>query len=164
MNRREFTRGLAALGLTPALPVPAIGSPAAVATATADKMYFVGWYTAKLNKTCSPEVLVSELNVNSDVAHQIFNKLVKTNTITPPNALGISQTVDPLRDTLRRANRQTLKRVVTEKSKTLKRHMLEASEDDPEINNDEIPVESDEATQDLTLPEDHDTLDGDQLT
>lgn len=51
-------------------------------------MYFMGWYTARLHKTCSPEMLVSKLNVDLDVAKQIFGKLVNSETISAPNALG----------------------------------------------------------------------------
>lgn len=132
MNRREFTRGLAALGLTPALPVPAIGAGStgtAIATATADKMYFVGWYTARLNKSCSPQVLMSELNVNPDVAREIFGKLVKNNTVSAPNALGISKTVDPLSDSYRQVARKAAKRVLTQKSDLLTRDNLAKTKD-----------------------------------
>lgn len=75
MNRRGFTRGLASLGLTPALPLPAFGAGSAstaAAAASAEHMYFMGWYTARLNKTCSPETLIRELKLKPDVAHEIF--------------------------------------------------------------------------------------------
>lgn len=108
MNRREFTRGLASLGLTPALPLPAIGAGStatAAATTLVDKMYFVGWYTARMNKTCSPDILISELKVDGQTARAIFKKLIKNGTVTAPDALGVSQTVKPLRHMARKLTR-----------------------------------------------------------
>lgn len=108
MNRRDFTRGLASLGLLPAMPLPAAGAAttaSTAATAMVDKMYFVGWYTARLNKTCSSDVLMSELRVDGETARAIFRKLVKNGTVGAPDALGVSQTVDPLRRTTRRLSR-----------------------------------------------------------
>jgi hypothetical protein len=98
MNRRDFTRGLASFGLIPAVPLPSLAASATktVAAASAEHMYFMGWYTARLNKTCSPDMLVRELNVQADVASEIFNKLVKSRTISAPDALGTSRTLDPL--------------------------------------------------------------------
>lgn len=96
MNRRDFTRGLLSLGALPALPVPAMAVPARATAASAGHMYFMGWYTARMNKTCSPEMLVSELKVSPDVAKDIFGRLVKNKAVSAPNALGVSQTIDPL--------------------------------------------------------------------
>jgi len=59
-------RGLATFDLTPVLPVPSIGVASrgyVAAVATAKKMYFMSWYTARLNKTCSPDFLTKELNL-----------------------------------------------------------------------------------------------------
>ncbi len=128
MNRRSFTRGLASLGLSPALPVAAMGggsSAAVAATVSAEKMYFMGWYTPRLNKTCSPDMLVSELNVNPDVAREIFSKLVSSKTISAPNALGVSRTIDPLADSLARVSGRAAKRIAQEPSKTGLRERLE---------------------------------------
>ena len=99
MNRRDFTRGLASLGLAPALPFRALGAGAtgvAVVGTMAERMYFVSWYTARLNKTCSPDMLVSDLKLNPEVAKEVFEKLVRTKIVSAPNAFGISRTVDPL--------------------------------------------------------------------
>lgn len=121
MNRREFTRGLATLGLAPVLATPSFGSASAgtaVAAATAEKMYFMGWYTARLRETCSPEMLVRELNVKADVANQIFNKLVETQTVSAPNALGVSRTIDPLAKSYKRVVRSFGKQMAREQSNT----------------------------------------------
>ena len=161
MNRRDFTRGLAALSLAPALPLPAIGKTATVATASADKLYFVGWYTAKLNKTCSPAVLASELNVDPSIAREIFTKLVKNNTVSAPNALGVSQTINPLGDTVRRANGQAMTRVLNEQSKTVKKRVLDTVEEQIKTSDDET-VDTSNAEEDLTNPDELDTLEDDQ--
>ncbi|MGH1576184.1 hypothetical protein [Planktotalea sp.] len=128
MNRRQFTRGLASLGLVPAIPTQAIGAGSVgsiSAAASAEKMYFVGWYTARLNKTCSAELLASELNVNADVANEIFAKLVKTKTVSAPNAIGISRTVDPLADRFARVTGRAAKQMMQEPSKTSLRERIE---------------------------------------
>jgi hypothetical protein len=96
MKRRNFVRGLASLSVAPAMPVPAMGAVAGAGTATAEHMYFVSWYVARINDTCSQDMLMSELNLSRDVAREVFGKLVHTNTVSPPNALGISRTIDPL--------------------------------------------------------------------
>lgn len=111
MDRRQFTRGLVSLGAVPALPVKALGATA-TASATAEKMYFVSWYTARLNKTCSPGMLVSELNMAPDVAREVFGKLVRDKTVSLPNAFGISRTLDPLTDSYRQITSQLAKRAV----------------------------------------------------
>ena len=165
MNRRQFTRGLVSLGMTPALPLPAdsAGSTGAVtAAATADKMYFVGWYTARLNKTCSPEVLVSELRVDRKVAREICDRLVKSGTISPPNALGVSRTMDPLVDTMRRANRNTAKRLIKQKLETAKRKHLTKSDpvdiDDHDDTEEPTTELTDEVETEVIVPDPSDQL------
>ena len=114
MNRREFTRGLATLGLAPALPMQAMGAGgAAVASATAERLYFVSWYTARLNKTCSPQTLISELNMSPDVAREIFDRLVQTQTVSAPNAFGISRTISPLSENLAKITGSAAQEVAT---------------------------------------------------
>lgn len=120
MNRRDFTRGLATFGLAPLLPVPRLsaGTAGAVgAVATAEKMYFMGWYTARLNKTCSLDLLKRELNVDTDVAGEVFQMLVKNNTISAPDALGVSKTIDPLSDSYRRATGKLARQIKVERTK-----------------------------------------------
>lgn len=117
MNRRDFTRGLATFGLAPVVPIPSLGaSTATVATvsATAEHMYFMGWYTARMNKACSPDILIRELNLNADVANDIFARLVKNQTVSAPNALGISRTIDPLAENYKRVAENYTKQIVSE--------------------------------------------------
>lgn len=158
MNRRDFTRGLASFGLTPALPLPAFGAGSAstaAAAASAEHMYFMGWYTARLNKTCSPETLIRELKLKPDVAHEIFAKLVKSKTVSAPNMLGVSRTMDPLRDTYARVTAKLGERAVPEPRKLVQRDVL--SEANPSDGED-VPfedkvdleaVEQDETAQDV---------------
>ncbi|WP_439141162.1 hypothetical protein [Planktotalea sp.] len=141
MNRRDFTRGLASFGLTPALPLPAFGAGSAstaTAAASAEHMYFMGWYTARLNKTCSPETLIRELKLKPDVAHEIFAKLVKSKTVSAPNMLGVSRTMDPLRDTYARVTAKLGERAVPEPRKLVQRDVL--SEANPSDGED-VPFE-----------------------
>ena len=92
-------------------------------------MYFVGWYTAKLNKTCSPEGLAAKLKVDPQVAREIFGKLVQNGTVSAPDALGISRTLDPLPRRIRPAAR-----VLSETGERMKRrakaHLREMLEED----------------------------------
>lgn len=151
MNRREFTRGLASLGLTPALPLPAMGAGAtatAAASTIVDKLYFVGWYTARMNKTCSPEVLVSELKVDGDTARKIFSKLVKNGTVSAPDAFGVSRTIDPLRSNYRRLARNTAKRAVAQTSKPTGQDALKTAKQAIRENEPDIVEESRDAVED----------------
>ena len=131
MNRRDFMRGLAIFGLTPLLPLPSIGtasSGSVAVAATAEKMYFMGWYTSRLSKTCSPDFLIKELNVQPDVANDIFAKLVETNTVSTPNALGVSRIVEPLSDSYRRVTGKLARKAVGEKRRVVKRDDLTREE------------------------------------
>ena len=104
MNRREFTRGLASLGIAPALPLPALGAApsagvaSAAVSAAAEKMYFWGWFSARVHDRCSPEMLQNMLKVSPEVAAEVNNRLIRNGAITAPNALGVSKAVDPLYD------------------------------------------------------------------
>jgi hypothetical protein len=155
MNRRQFTRGLATFGLAPVLPIPSFGSTSAgtaVAAATAEKMYFMGWYTARMRATCSPEMLVKELNVKADVANQIFNKLVETQTVSPPNALGISRTIDPLAKSYKRVARSFGKQMASEQSHTPpQENILERDR----LPFDEDAVEDDQSDVDQAAHQEH---------
>jgi len=101
MNRREFTRGLASVGLAPIVPtVPVVATSA---KATADHMYFVSWYTARLSKTCSAGQLVRDFDVDPSVAKEILARLVRDNTVSAPDAFGISRTLNPFKNPVAQA-------------------------------------------------------------
>lgn len=118
MNRRDFTRGALALTLLPKLPVPAVAAgstgAAASAAATANHMYFMGWYTARTSKAVSPQVLIEQLKVTPDVAQELFGRLVANRTVTPPDALGMSRALDPLPRRVRPGSR-----ILSEKMKEM---------------------------------------------
>jgi hypothetical protein len=108
MNRREFTTKMMSAAMAPAMPVRAIGTGAgagaasvATAAASADHMYFVSWYIARLQQTCSARSLAAELDLSADVARDVFDRLIASNTVSAPNAAGVSQTRDPLANSLR---------------------------------------------------------------
>ena len=99
MNRRDFTRGLLSLGLTPSVPAKAIGAGAAATTGTgaAQHMYFLSYYTARQSATTSARALARELNMDAQTARDVFARLVRDNTVSPPDAFGVSTTLNPLR-------------------------------------------------------------------
>ncbi len=148
--------GLATFGLAPMVPLPNLGTASAgtaVAAATAEKMYFMGWYTARLNKTCSPDVLMRELNLNPDVANEIFSKLLKTKTVSPPNVLGVSRTLDPLTDSYARMTTHLAKETVKDHPRSglqdkvfeADKHESEGAEADNEATESTFVSELDEA-------------------
>lgn len=150
MNRRDFTRGLLALGAAPALPMQAaLAAPGVAApAATASHMYFMGWYTARMNNTCSPEMLVSKLNVDPRVAQEIFGKLIRNNTVSAPNALGISTTVDPLPRAMRSATARVRERAARRLTEHTKEHLRDMLDDaDPaDVQAPEISAQAGETT------------------
>ena len=129
MKRRSFTRGLMSLGLTPSLPIPAFGKSAVAAKASADHMYFMGWYTARLNKTCSPETLASELNLDTQTAREICERLIKSGTVSSPNAMGVSRALDPIISIEKRLKHDAAKKVIREKADTFFKEKLTLQND-----------------------------------
>ena len=73
MNRRSFSKSLAALGLAPALPQVAASSASATATATATAtaaapaytpyMFGLGAHAARKAGRCTPEMLMQRLRI-----------------------------------------------------------------------------------------------------
>lgn len=102
MNRREFISGIAAAGLAPMVPVPALtasasaAAPAAVAGNFTPYMYSWGVHHARTFGQCSPQILAETLGVQMDVANAINMRLIKKGIISAPNVLGISRATDPL--------------------------------------------------------------------
>lgn len=136
------------LGLAPALPLPALSAGAAstagATSATASHMYFMGWYTARMNETCSPEMLVSKLKVKPDVAHEIFGKLVSSNTVSAPNALGISQTIDPLPQRFKVMSARAVKPDLIEATDTAPKKPALKAEQSREVEEDaQVQIEDD---------------------
>lgn len=96
MNRREFTRNLAAAAALPALPAKALGLPAAAApVALSQHPYNWAAFIARVHDTASPRMFQRYLRVSDDMSHQICSVLQSQGVITAPNAAGISRAMSP---------------------------------------------------------------------
>lgn len=148
MNRREFTRGLAALGVAPALPLPnlAKAAPAAAATvavnsAVVESMYFWGWFVARSHKICSPEILAKMLKMDAAVADEVYARLLGNGVITAPNAAGISRAVDPLNDAFTTMKKTVSKRIAetAETGNSAKSRIKLAGDEDAGLEQEAAP-------------------------
>ncbi len=102
MNRRQFTRSLAALGLAPALP--ALPIPATAATAQAGYtpyMYGLGAHMARSTGLCSPEMLVRKLGLRPDAARAMQAQLIKSGILSAPDTAGMAMAARPYMASLR---------------------------------------------------------------
>lgn len=96
MNRREFTKGLAALGVTPALPLPALSKAAPIAGMATDPMYVWAQFITRVHDKCSPAMLSRLLKLDTTHAESLYADLLKNGVIGPANTFGISRATDPL--------------------------------------------------------------------
>lgn len=99
MNRRDFTRSLAALAAVPALPLPAISAaPAAAATTAVAPPNLYAWSAmiARVHGVCSPSMLMTFLNIDAGQAHALTSKLMTNGVIGASNGIGVSQVTDSL--------------------------------------------------------------------
>jgi len=96
MNRREFTKGLAALGVTPALPLPALAKAAPIAGMATDPMYVWAQFITRVHDKCSPAMLSRLLKLETSHAEGLYADLLKNGVIGPANSFGISRATDPL--------------------------------------------------------------------
>ncbi len=101
MNRREFTRSLAAIGLTPALPSLPSQAMAAPAPAFTPYMYGLGAHMARSTGLCSVEMLSQKLALPPAAAGAMQAKLIRSGVITAPNAAGLAMATDPYMATIR---------------------------------------------------------------
>lgn len=96
MNRREFTRSLAALGLAPALPVlPAAAASTPAKVAFTPYMYGLGAHLARSSGRCSVAMLVQKLRLAPEVAQAMQAQLLRHGIITAPNAAGLAAAAQP---------------------------------------------------------------------
>ena len=94
MNRRDFTKSLAALGLAPALPaMPA--AAAATAPAYTPYMYGLGAHMARSTGKCSPEMLMHKLRLAPEAARAMQNQLVRSGILSAPGAAGLAAAAQP---------------------------------------------------------------------
>ena len=97
MNRREFTKSIAAAGIAPLVPLPAgaTASVAKVAPNFSPFSYMWSAHYARLKGDCSAEILAGRFDLAPDVAREINRRLIKNGVISVPNALGISKATTP---------------------------------------------------------------------
>ena len=102
MNRREFTRSLAALGLAPALPaLPATAAAAPAAQAYTPYMYGLGAHMARSTGLCSAEMLSRQLALPPAAARAMQAQLMRSGIITAPNAAGVAVAAEPYMASIR---------------------------------------------------------------
>ncbi len=97
MNRRQFTRSLAALGLAPALPVlpSAASATTAAAPAYTPYMYGLGAHIARSIGLCSAELLARKLALTPAVARTMQAQLVANGVLSAPNTAGLAVAAKP---------------------------------------------------------------------
>lgn len=96
MNRREFTKGLAALGVAPALPLPSLANAAPVAEMAKDSMYFWAQFITRVHNKCSPAMLTRLLKLDPSHASDLYDEMLRDGVIGPADAFGISKATDPI--------------------------------------------------------------------
>ncbi len=96
MNRREFTKGLAAAGLAPALPLPSIAKAAPAAMAAKDPMYFWASFVTRVHNKCSPAMLTRLLSLEPEHSAKLFSQLMADGAVTAPDIYGLSKSTNPL--------------------------------------------------------------------
>lgn len=94
MNRREFTKSLAAAATLPLMPLPAMAKPvAAVAPRSIDLMW--GAAIARAQNSGNVDMLAKSLKVTPQVAQAVQSHLLKTNVITMGASPGATVAVKP---------------------------------------------------------------------
>ena len=98
MNRRQFTKSLAALAATPALPVKAFAgaSGATAATVATPNLYTWGQMIARTHQQCSPGMLSRLLKIDLSRAASIHARLLRNGVVGPADAFGISRAIKPM--------------------------------------------------------------------
>lgn len=96
MNRRDFAKSLAALGLAPALPsLPAAAAPAPAAAAFTPYMYGLGAHLARSTGGCSAAILARKLSLAPAAAQAMQAQLLRQGIVTAPNAAGLAIASEP---------------------------------------------------------------------
>lgn len=91
MNRRDFAKSLAALGLAPALPTISV----AATPAYTPYMYGLGAHLARAKGRCSPDMLMQKLRLTPQAARAMQAQLIRSGVISAPVATGIASAVQP---------------------------------------------------------------------
>ncbi len=95
MNRRDFAKSLAAVGLVPALPALPAATAAAAAPAYTPYMFGLGAHMARTTGHCSSAMLAQKLGLSSGAANAMQAQLMRTGIITAPNAAGLAAAAQP---------------------------------------------------------------------
>jgi len=96
MNRREFTKGLAAAGLAPALPLPALAKAAPAVAAAKDPMYFWANFVSRVHNKSSANMITRLLKIDAEHGAKLYAQLIADGALTAPDAYGLSQSTNPL--------------------------------------------------------------------
>lgn len=96
MNRRQFTTSLSALTGAAALPFPVAG---VMAPAVPPSTYAWAQLIARAQVKVSPTMLARQLHLSPEVAHSLFNTLIRDGVLRAPSAVGIAQAARPLQAT-----------------------------------------------------------------
>ncbi len=96
MNRREFTKSLAALGLAPALPgLPTAAAAKATEAAFTPYMYGLGAHLARSTGGSSAAILAKKLQLAPAAAQAMQAQLLRQGIVTAPNAAGLAIASEP---------------------------------------------------------------------
>ena len=93
MNRREFAKSLAALGLAPALP--ALSASAAQSAGFTPYMYGLGAHLARSKGGCSAALLAQKLGLAPEIAQAMQAQLVRNGIVAAPTTGGLAAAVQP---------------------------------------------------------------------
>ncbi|MEO3415489.1 hypothetical protein AAFO92_12605 [Roseovarius sp. CAU 1744] len=102
MNRRDFTRSLAALSLAPLAPsLPAIAAAPVPAPTFTPYMYGLAAHLARSTGLCSVGMLSQQLAVSPATARAMQAQLIRSGVISAPNAAGMAVAARPYMTSIR---------------------------------------------------------------
>lgn len=160
MNRREFTKGLAAASLTPALPIKALGAAVPAAELAKDSMYIWANFVTRVHNKCSPDMLTRLLHIDPSHSAKLYAQLMADGAITAPNMFGLSQSTDPLHQKFATVTGHGPKGLSTVE-KTGDSNPLKKALSDKEYPKEEVQLEADADTSEPDLVEIEDDSDQD---
>lgn len=96
MDRRSFTKLLAAFGAAPALPPVSIPAATAAAAPVDPMLMGLARHYAQAHQGITTAALARRLGINPAAANRIFGHLITAGTITVPDAKGVSQSTRKL--------------------------------------------------------------------
>lgn len=86
MNRREFSKGVAALGIAPVLPLPAPASAAKAAANFTPFMYAWAENHVRSGAATCAQTLAQQIQVHPDLAEAIYARILKKGIAVLPGA------------------------------------------------------------------------------